>query len=236
MNVHLIRTDAEYDAYMARVDELMGAEPDTPEAEELELLATLVELYEDEHAPIPSPDPIDAILFCLEQKGRTPADLRDILGVSRGRLSEILNRKRRLSLEMIRTLSRELGIPAEVLIQTKALPGEPAEEAQAPTRVGGGRTPRRKVERSPLRERPERAAFGRTHAPRTEGTLPGVIEAHLRADPNLDSEAADALSQMFQLAYEQFAKRSALDSDRGEGASAPQDSPDASRGGGREGQ
>ena len=117
-----IRTEADYEAALARAEILMDAPVGSDELDELDVLATLIERYEDKTSPIPPPDPIDAILFRLEQSGRTPRDLQTILNVSRGRVSELLSRKRRLSLPMIRTLSAELDIPAEVLIRTEAMP------------------------------------------------------------------------------------------------------------------
>ena len=118
MTIRPIRTEADYQDALARAEALMNAEPNSPELDELDVLATLIERYEDETAPVPPPDPIDAILFRLDQTGRTPRDLRDILGVTRGRVSEILNRKRRLTLDMIRVLSEELDLPADLLLQT----------------------------------------------------------------------------------------------------------------------
>ena len=121
MTIRPIRTEADYEAALERASTLMSASPDSAEADELDVLATLIERYEDETVPMPPPDPIDAILFRLEQTGRTTQDLSSLLGVSRGRVSEILNRKRRLSLAMIRTLTDELGVPAEVLVRTETL-------------------------------------------------------------------------------------------------------------------
>jgi HTH-type transcriptional regulator/antitoxin HigA len=111
----VIKTQRDHRLAMQRIEELMDARQNTPEGDELELLSTLVDLYERAHFPIESPDPIDAIRFRMEQSGLTPADLIPYIG-SRGRISEVLNRKRSLSIEMIRRLHRGLGIPAEVLI------------------------------------------------------------------------------------------------------------------------
>jgi HTH-type transcriptional regulator/antitoxin HigA len=112
----LIKTEDEYHVALARIEHLMDAEPDTPECDELELLSTLVELYEDEHYPINFPDPISAIQFRMEQLGFTPQNLMPFIG-SRSRVSEILNHKRPLTLRMIRSLHQGLGIPAEILLQ-----------------------------------------------------------------------------------------------------------------------
>lgn len=116
MNIRPIRTAEDYEAALARIEALWEASPGSEKADELEVLATLVDVYEEEHEPIPPPDPVEAILFRLEQSGRTRKDLAEILGVGRGRVSEILNRRRGLSLSMIRKLARSMNIPAEVLI------------------------------------------------------------------------------------------------------------------------
>ncbi len=116
MNIRPIRTEEDYEAALARIEALWDAAPGSEEADELEVLATLVDVYEEGHEPIPPPDPVEAILFRLEQSGRTRKDLAEILGVGRGRVSEILNRRRGLSLSMIRKLARRMHVPAEVLI------------------------------------------------------------------------------------------------------------------------
>jgi HTH-type transcriptional regulator/antitoxin HigA len=112
----LIKTEADYEQALGRIEELMGAEPGTPEADELELFATLVEMYEEAHYPIDFPDPVDAIRFRMQQAGLKQQDLVPYMG-SRGKVSEVLNRKRPLTLSMMRGLHRGLGIPAEVLLQ-----------------------------------------------------------------------------------------------------------------------
>jgi len=116
MQIRPIRTDADHAAALLRIDQLMDAEPGTPEADELDVLATLVEAYEDRHFPIADPDPLAAIQFRMEQLGLTRKDLEPLLG-SRGRVSEVLNGRRALSLQMIRRLHRELGIPLESLVR-----------------------------------------------------------------------------------------------------------------------
>lgn len=115
MDILPIKSEQDYAHALARIDELMDAEADTPEADELEVLATLVEAYEDKRFPIESPDPVEAILFRMEQMDLTRKDLEPYLG-SRHRVSEVLNRKRELSLSMIRRLHEGLGIPLENLI------------------------------------------------------------------------------------------------------------------------
>jgi len=95
MEVKLIKTKKDYDSALARIEEIFGAKTNTPEGDELDLLVTLVEKYEDEHFPIPEPDPIEAIQFMMEQMGIDDNRLGTILN-SRSRASEILNRKRKL--------------------------------------------------------------------------------------------------------------------------------------------
>jgi HTH-type transcriptional regulator/antitoxin HigA len=111
-----IKTEADYEDAMAAIEQLFEARSGTPEADRLDVLTTLVESYENQHHAIPLPDPVEAILYYLESRGLTRRDLERYLG-SRARVSEILNRKRPLSLEMIRRLHDGLGMPAEVLIQ-----------------------------------------------------------------------------------------------------------------------
>lgn len=116
MELKPIKTDADFRAALADIEALWDAEPDTPDGDRLDLLMTLVEAYERRHHPMPPADPIAAIKFMMEQRGLTRADLEPIIGSS-GRVSEVLNRHRALSLSMIRRLSEELRIPAEILIQ-----------------------------------------------------------------------------------------------------------------------
>jgi HTH-type transcriptional regulator/antitoxin HigA len=118
MRIQPIRTDADHAAALRRIDELMDAAPGTPAADELDVLATLVEAYEDRHFPVADPDPLAAIQFRMEQLGLTRKDLEPLLG-SRGRVSEVLNGRRALSLQMIRRLHRELGIPLESLVSER---------------------------------------------------------------------------------------------------------------------
>jgi HTH-type transcriptional regulator/antitoxin HigA len=111
-----IRTEQDYAAALAEVERLWGAAAGTPEGDRLDVLATLIDAYEAERDPVDPPDPIEAIRFRMEQQGLTLKDLEAILG-TRTRVSEVLNRKRELSIAMIRRLHAELGIPAEVLIR-----------------------------------------------------------------------------------------------------------------------
>lgn len=114
--VRPIRTEADYDAAMAEVERLWGARSGTPRGDRLDVLVTLIEAYEEKHFPIDPPDPIAAILFRMEQQGLKRKDLEPLIG-SRARVSEVLAGRRNLSLQMIRRLHKELGIPAEVLIR-----------------------------------------------------------------------------------------------------------------------
>lgn len=111
----LLKTESDYTEALKRVDELFDSEPGTPEADELELLVALVELYEREHFPIDAPDPVAAIQFRMEQEGLSNEDMIKYLG-SKSRVSEVFSRKRGLSISMIRKLVAGLNIPAEALL------------------------------------------------------------------------------------------------------------------------
>ncbi len=112
----LIKTEEDYSLVLSRIEDLMDAEANTSEAEELELLATLIELYEDEHYAMDTPEPIDAIKFRMEQMGLNQQGLVPFIG-SKSKVSEVLNKKRPLTLSMMRSLHQNLGIPAEVFLQ-----------------------------------------------------------------------------------------------------------------------
>ncbi|WP_395714857.1 type II toxin-antitoxin system HigA family antitoxin [Reyranella sp.] len=111
-----IRTRKDYEAALAEVERLWGAKSGTPRGDRLDILATLIEAYEAKHYPMDPPDPIEAILFRMEQQGLSRKDLEPMIG-ARNRVAEVLNRKRGLSIEMIRQLHKKLGISAEVLIR-----------------------------------------------------------------------------------------------------------------------
>lgn len=115
MKAKVIKTKADYEAALTRIEKLMDAAPDTPQGDELELLSLLVHDYEEKKFPIDRPDPIAAIRFRMEQQGLEPKDLVPLLG-SRSRVSEVLSGRRGLSLKMIRALTVDLRIPAEVLL------------------------------------------------------------------------------------------------------------------------
>jgi HTH-type transcriptional regulator/antitoxin HigA len=119
-DVKPIRTAADHRAAMAEVKRLWGSKSGTPGGDRLDVLATLIDAYEAQHEPIDRPDPVEAIRFRMEQQGLTRKDLEPLLG-TRTRVSEVLNRKRALSIGMIRRLHAELGIAAEVLIRAPKL-------------------------------------------------------------------------------------------------------------------
>ena len=111
-----IRSKAGYERAMKQIARLWGSRLGTPEGDRLDILATLVDAYEAAHYPMDPPDPIEAIKFHMEQRGLTRKDLEGILG-TRTRVAEVLNRRRGLSINMIRRLHEKLGIPAEILIR-----------------------------------------------------------------------------------------------------------------------
>lgn len=116
MDIRPIRGDQDYQCALAEVERLFDAEAHTPQGDRLEVLTILVEHYEDRRYPVPLPDPIEAIEYHMESRGLMRRDLEPYLG-TRGRVSEILNRRRPLTLRMIQKLQAGLGIPAEILIQ-----------------------------------------------------------------------------------------------------------------------
>lgn len=116
MMIKPIRSEKEYQKALIRLEEIFDAKTGTKEGDELEVLSILIDNYENEHFPIDSPDPIDAIKFRMDQLGIKQKDLANIIGF-KSRVSEIINKKRKLSLNMIRKLHAQLNIPTEVLIQ-----------------------------------------------------------------------------------------------------------------------
>jgi HTH-type transcriptional regulator/antitoxin HigA len=111
-----IRTKRDHEAALKEVERLWGTKAGTSEGDRLDVLATLIDAYETEHYPVDPPDPVEAIKFRMEQQGLTRRDLEEIIG-TRTRIAEVLNRKRGLSIAMIRRLHERLGISAEVLIR-----------------------------------------------------------------------------------------------------------------------
>jgi HTH-type transcriptional regulator / antitoxin HigA len=116
MRIKPLKTESDYKEALREIERIFDAAPGTREGDRLDVLTTLVEAYEEKHFHIPLPDPIEAILYYVESRGLTRRDLERYIG-SRARVSEVLNRKRSLTMEMIRNLHKGLGIPAEVLIQ-----------------------------------------------------------------------------------------------------------------------
>jgi len=119
MQIRAIKTEADYDAALARVEAIFDSEPGTDEFDELEVWVTLIGVYEDRHHPVPPPTPIEAIEFMMDQRGLKQKDLIPILG-SKSKVSEVLSGNRQLTLSMIRALNEKLGIPAETLLRKPA--------------------------------------------------------------------------------------------------------------------
>ena len=130
MSLHPIKTEADYEQALAEIEALFSAQPDTLEGDRLEILTTLVEAYERKHYPILPPDPVEALLYHLESRGLTRRDLEPYIG-SRARVAEVLNRRRGLTIGMIRRLHQGLDIPAEVLIQPYSLTRQAAQQSIA---------------------------------------------------------------------------------------------------------
>jgi len=130
MKIRPVKTEADYAAALAEIERLFDAKPHTPEGDRLDVLTTLVEAYEDEHYPMPAPDPVEAIRYCMESRGLATKDLAPYLG-SGQRVREVLRRKRPLTMEMIRRLHAGLGISADVLIQRYRLTPQRSDLAKA---------------------------------------------------------------------------------------------------------
>jgi len=116
MEIKIIKTEEQYEATLNRVEEIFDSTKTSETADELELLTVLIEKYENEYHPISLPDPIEAIKFRMEQMGYQQKDLAKVIGL-KSRTSEILNRKRKLTIDVIRKLHNRLGIPTDVLIK-----------------------------------------------------------------------------------------------------------------------
>lgn len=120
MEIKPIRSEADYQAALKEVEKLMESQPGTPNGDRMDVLVTLVEAYEEKHFPIPEPeDPVQVLEYYMESRGLSRSDLIDYLG-SKERVSEVLNRKRGLSLQMIQRLHTGLGIPADLLVGKQA--------------------------------------------------------------------------------------------------------------------
>ena len=120
MDIRPIKTNADYQATLAEIEHLFAAAPGTLEGDRLEVLTTLVEAYEERYYPIPEPDPVEAIRYYMESRGLSSRDIAPYIG-QRVPVGDILERKRPLSLPMIRRLHTGLGIPADVLIRPYAV-------------------------------------------------------------------------------------------------------------------
>lgn len=117
-----IHTEADYENALAEVERLWGAKSGTADGDRLDVLATLIDAYETQHHPMDPPDPIEAIRFRMEQQGLTRRDLEPLIG-TRARVAEVMNRRRGLSIDMIRRLHERLGISADVLIRPTSKDG-----------------------------------------------------------------------------------------------------------------
>ena len=126
-DIRPIRTEKDYNAALKRIESLMSAKKNTPEGDILEVLSTLVDSYEEKKFPIDNPDPIEAILHRMEALDLTRKDLESLLG-SKSKVSEVLNKKRKLSMEMVRKLNKKMGIPAETLIKDYKIKNKPVSQ------------------------------------------------------------------------------------------------------------
>ena|SRR5579884_4213761 len=116
MEIRPIRTEADYRAALVEIDGLLNAPVGSPDEDRLDIISTLVDAYEERHDPIPPPDPIEILRFYMESRGLTRTDLEPAIG-SRARVSEVLNRRRALTIDMIRRLQSEFGMSADLLIR-----------------------------------------------------------------------------------------------------------------------
>ncbi len=132
MTLRPIKTEDDYKAVLTEIERLFEAVPETPEGDRLDILILLVEAYEEQHHAIPPPDPVAALEYHIESRGLTRRDLEPYLG-NRARVAEILNRRRALTIEMIRRLHQGLGISAEVLIQPYPLQEQQSNKTRRPT-------------------------------------------------------------------------------------------------------
>lgn len=132
MEIKPIRSEADHQAALKEIERLIESQPGTPEGDRMDVLVTLVEAYEARHFPIPEPDdPVQVLEYYMESRGLTRSDLIAYLG-SKERVSEVLNRKRGLSLQMIQRLHAGLGIPADLLVGKHARKAAPGVSQAAP--------------------------------------------------------------------------------------------------------
>lgn len=120
MNIKPIKTKADYEKALLRMEKIFDAKPNTPAGDEAEVLSLLIENYENEHYAIDAPDPIEAIKIRMEEMNIRQADLVDIMG-TKSRVSEVLNKRRKLTVDMIRNLAEKLKVSANVLVQDYSL-------------------------------------------------------------------------------------------------------------------
>lgn len=144
MRIQPVRTEADHDAALARITQLMGAKAGTEASDELEILITLVDAYETRRFPMDTPDPATIIKFQMEQQGLTRKDLQPMIG-SRARVSEVLTGKRNLTLPMIRRLHHGLGIPVDLLVGTHLVPRRSTDRGSKKPPVAVSRPGRRSV-------------------------------------------------------------------------------------------
>lgn len=130
--LHSLKSETDYKKALAEIERLFDAAPETADGDRLDVLALLVEAYEEQHHPILPPDPVVALEYYMESRGLSRRDLEPYLG-SRARVAEVLNRRRELMIEMIRHLHHGLGISADVLIQPYSLDRQPLNNALRPT-------------------------------------------------------------------------------------------------------
>jgi HTH-type transcriptional regulator/antitoxin HigA len=150
MRIQPVRTEAEHDAAVARITQLMGAERGTAAGDERDILATLVDAYEAMNFPIDTPDPVTIIKFQMEQQGLTRKDLEPMIG-SRARVSEVLTGKRALTLPMIRRLHAGLYIPVDLLIGSSPVPVRIATRSKRKPPVAASRAGRQAIAQQSIR-------------------------------------------------------------------------------------
>jgi HTH-type transcriptional regulator/antitoxin HigA len=208
MEIKVIKNEAEYDRALTRVDDLMDAKAGTSEGDELELLVTLIGLYEDKIHPIDLPDPLEAIRFRMDQSGLRQQDLVPYLG-SRSRVSEVMNGKRPLTLKMIRALHTGLKIPLEVLLQEPKAEDVPTEDVQwerFPVIEMAKRGWFREFRKKPGKARESAEKLMRSFLGRTDSyaLAPGLLKQHIRSGSEMDEYALAAWrARVLQLASEQ---------------------------------
>lgn len=128
MNIRPIRSDEDHTEALAEIERLWGAPDGSPDGDKLDVLATLVEAYEETRWPIEAPDPVDVLRYAISDLGHSQAELAELLG-SRSRASEVLNRRRALNVDMVHKISTKWHIPADILVRPYHLASETMEQA-----------------------------------------------------------------------------------------------------------